>query len=539
MPKNSYYLRWRAYYSNLGGTRLLLLLIVLVYLLNGVYYIQAQSLTFDETSHLSYATRLLKGHPERVNQVDNSKMPISVVNLIPRIISQFFHPGLKKTDYGTSDVFSGRYMTLLVSVFLIFLVFHWSNELYGEHAGIFSAFLISFCPNMIANAGLVTTDSYSMLFLTFTLYFLWRFCNRPGVIYFILLCFCMGASQLVKQSLFHLYIIVPAILVLYFSYFKSKIKIGQISIYLALFIFINWFVINLGYGFHETNSRLTEFHFLSNSFQKLQQILPAELPIPLPKAFITGLDLSKYYDQIGGGDIINSTFGNITILGQSSKGGSFWYYYFVSFFFKTPIASLAFISIGVFLIAKNRSPKDFLKNELFLLAPVIYYFIFMSFFYKTQIGIRQMIFVYPFLYIICGALFFWFNGLNFRLLMTGAITFLLISVLQYWRNYYPYTNEFILDKKMAYQYVGNGNLEFNQGKLFFDAFLLKHPEVSMAPMKPASGTFLINLNDYMDVWNLHQYKWLANFKPVGQVAYNGLLINVSKDDLKKLIQSKN
>src|ERR1700722_9240924 len=96
---------------NLDYKRILLLLILLLYLLNGVFYLRAQSLTFDETSHLSYATRVLKGHPERIYQTDNSKMPISIINLIPRIIAQLLNPGLKKTDYGVNDVYAGRYIT--------------------------------------------------------------------------------------------------------------------------------------------------------------------------------------------------------------------------------------------------------------------------------------------------------------------------------------------------------------------------------------------------------------------------------------------
>jgi hypothetical protein len=51
----------------------------------------------------------------------------------------------------------------------------------------------------------------------------------------------------------------------------------------------------------------------------------------------------------------------------------------------------------------------------------------------------------------------------------------------------------------------------------------------MAPTKPAPGIFLVNLNDYMDVWNLHNYAWLGRIQPVGQVAYSGLLIRVTMD----------
>ena len=47
--------------------------------------------------------------------------------------------------------------------------------------------------------------------------------------------------------------------------------------------------------------------------------------------------MAKYYDQVGGGVEGTSSFGKPTILGQARTGGSFWYYYFVALFFKTPV----------------------------------------------------------------------------------------------------------------------------------------------------------------------------------------------------------
>ena len=62
-------------------------------------------------------------------------------------------------------------------------------------------------------------------------------------------------------------------------------------------------------------------------------------------------------------------------------------------------------------------------------------------------------------------------------------------------------------------------------------YLQVHPEVKMAPQKPATGIFLIGVNDYLDIWNLQQYDWLKRIPPSGVVAYNGLLITVSEKDL--------
>jgi Dolichyl-phosphate-mannose-protein mannosyltransferase len=511
-----------------------LLLIIGFYLINGIFYLRAQSLTYDESSFLFYAARFIKGHPEKIYpQSDNSKLPVSVINLIPRAVNQVLHPGLKKTDNGLSDVFEGRYMTLLFSVFTILLVFHWSKTLYGSSAGLFSALLTSFCPNLLASAGLVTSDSYSVFMLLVTMFFLWKYFNSHATRDFIGFSCCVALSQLVKQSLFHLYIIFPIVFLVYYAVFRFPLNRKRIAALLLYFLFINWFIINLGFYFHETNRALGTYPFLSNSFLQVQQILPKWLPIPLPSTFIVGLDLSKYYDQIGGGDYVQSSFGKITILGKYANGGSFWYYYFVTLFFKTPIPYFVFITGGIWMIFKKQSISGFFKKEFFLVIPVIYFILFMSFFYKTQIGIRQMIFIYPFLFILSGNLIRYSKGFYARGFVAALTLFLMVSVMKYWRNYFPYTNEFIVDKKKAYQYVGCANLEFKQSQYFYDEYLKQHQDVRMAPLQPQTGTFLVYLDDYMDIWNLHRYDWISRIEPTGEVACNGLLVVVREADLKK------
>ena len=514
--------------------KILACLLILFYLANGIQYLQSQSITSDEHSFFDYAKRYVTGHPERIHPTtDNSKMPVSVLNIVPRAVEQLVHPGLKKNDWGASDIIMGRYITLLISIITLLLVFKWSTELYGSKAGLFALFLMSFCPNNLANAGLVTTDSYSVLFLLATMYFLWKFCRLKTNRYFLLFCFTIAASQLVKQSLFHLYIITPVCICIYYTVNGIRFNGRLIFRHITGFILINWFVINLGYYFYGINTPLGNYQFMSNLFKTVQQTFPSSLRLPLPSPFVTGLDMVKYYDHLGGGFDKISSFGKVTILGKSATGGSFWYYYFVSIFYKTPVSYFIFLSYAIIIMVKQRSLKTWCGNEFFLTMPVVYFLCIMSFFYKTQCGVRHIIFIYPFLFIMCAGIIPDINNNFKKLAVTCLCFFLVFSVGRYWKNYYPYTNEFIYDKKMAYSYVGAGNLEFNQGKYFRDAYLSKHPEVRMAPTNPEQGTFLINTADYLDIWNRHRYDWITRFRPSGQVAYNWLIITVDAKDLPK------
>ncbi|MEP6595384.1 MAG: glycosyltransferase family 39 protein [Ginsengibacter sp.] len=510
-----------------------LVLIICFYLINGISYLHYQSITSDEGSFYSYATRYLKGNPERiVPDIDNSKMPVTLLNTIPRLTEQVFAPGIKKNDGGFSDLMHGRYVTLLVSVLTILLVFVWSSELYGKKAGLFSSCLMSICPNNMANATFVTTDSYSVLLLVVSMYFLWKFCTIKTGRYFIFFSMALALSQLVKQSLFHLYVLAPVCMIIYFSAYSAKFKYGLFFKRLFLFLLINWFIINLGFYFYKSFLRLGDYHFMSHLFQGIQSMFPQSMLLPLPKPFVDGLDMAKYYDQLGGGYDLISSFGNVTILGHSKTGGGYWYYYFVSLFYKTPLTYFVFIVWSIILLLKTRTFKEFISREFFLMAPVIYFLIVFSFFYQTQCGLRHIIFIYPFFFILSGIIVPNIKKGYQKISVIVLSLLLIISVLRYWKNYYPYTNEFIADKKMAFEYVGSSNLEFKQGRFFLQQYLRDHSDVRLAPVKPQVGTFVIGLQDYMDIWNRHQYDWIQRFKPIGHVAYTYLLIKVEEKNIK-------
>src|SRR5688572_24321005 len=294
----------------------ILSLIVIFYLINGICYLRSQSITSDEGAFFDYAIRFLKGNPERIYPVvDNSKMPINVLNTIPRVVGDVVMGDEDKNDGGISDTMNGRYITLAISVFIILLVYKWSRQLYGEFAGLFSAFLMSVCPNSLSHAALVTTDTYSVLLLLMSMYYLWKFCRVRTNHYFILFSLSVALSQLVKQSLFHLYLLAPFCLAVYFLVYREKFRWLLFTKRLIVFAVISLLVINIGFYFHQSFTPLGQYTFTSNFFQDLQQALPGSLPIPLPTPFTEGLDMVKYYDQVGGGIKGVSSFGKPTLLG--------------------------------------------------------------------------------------------------------------------------------------------------------------------------------------------------------------------------------
>ncbi|MFT3679128.1 MAG: glycosyltransferase family 39 protein [Ferruginibacter sp.] len=504
----------------------ILLLIIIIYLVAGIASINAISITWDEPSHFSFGMRMLKGIPERpLPEKDNSKMPVSALNALPRAAEQVLNKNLHKNDNGLTDIMHGRYITLLFSVFTILLVYKWAKELYGVNAGLFSAFLFAFCPNNQSNAVMVTTDTYAVFFLAATMYALWQYCNNKNFRNLLGFAALLALSQLAKQSLFHLYVLAPLCIFMYVAVNKEKIRVKTAFKNILFTVLISWIVINAGFVFYQVNNRLGDFHFMSSLFKTVQGIFPAGFPVPVSASFVEGLDQAKYYDQLGGG-YAYSSFGTVNMFGKTVPGSSLWYFYFVTLFFKTPVSCLIFIGWAGYYLGKRFNVRSFISNEFFLLAPVVYFLLLMSFLYKTQCGIRHIIFVYPLLYILCGSIIPALKTKLQRGIIVLLCLLLVIGLGRYWNNYYAYTNELVFDKKNAVYWVGTGNLNINQADHYMHQYLQLHPDAKYASQTPAKGRFIISVDEYMDVWNTGEYKWLRQYRPVGQVAYCYLLFDI-------------
>jgi len=510
---------------------IILSLLILLYLVNGICSIHSLSITADEGSHLDYGIRLLKGYPERIDrEKDNSKMPISVINVMPRAVEQLFSSTTHKTDNGISDITNGRYVTLFFSVLIILLVFTWSRQLYGINAGLFSAFLFVLCPNNLANAVLVTTDTYSVFFLLSTFYFLWRHCNNASRRDLFFFALSLALSQLAKQSLFHLYVLATLCWLVYKIVMREGLNWKRIFLNLLIIASSSWLIINAGFLFWKMNGHLGEYHFMSRLFGHLQSVLPSWTPVPFSEAFVTGLDQAKYYDQLGGGHP-GSSFANVTILGRSSTGGGFWYYYFVTIFFKTPVTYLILAGWAKYVLFTKKSLHSFIKNEFFLLAPIVYYLVLLSFFYQTQVGVRHILFIYPLLFIFCGIIIQQLKPRTDLPILVTLSLYLLISAASYFNSYFAYTNEFIGHKKNAWQYVGAANLNIGQARNFLQHYLNEHPDVKPAPEDPQTGKFVLSVDRYLDTWNTGKYTWLRKLTPVDHCFHAYLLFDVKRGDL--------
>jgi hypothetical protein len=506
----------------------IIIILFAVYFINGIVAIPQLSITGDEGDHLNYAMRLAKGYPEKVKPFDDaSTMPMSVVNVIPRAVEQIFQPTLSKNDWGRSDIFSGRYMTLLMSALIGFFILKCSTELYGRKAGLFSLFLFVFCPNLNGHNVLVTTDAFSALFtLTSTWYFRkvllnagWKDCCLFG--------FHLGMAQLSKQSLTHLYIVFVLIFLFYLLSRKVHLQTKAITGKILLVTLVTLLVINAGFLFRGTGTSWGQYQFRSSFFAGVQDKLSfmGSIPLPLPEPYLSGLDLTKNIDEIGPGHPESS--GSVYILGNRKDGEGFWYYYFVVLFFKTPIPVVIFFLFFLLSLIKNR--PDFFKNEFIFISVITYFLIYFSFFYNSQVGIRHILMIFPLLYVLLGRIAeqLWRK----QILASALALYSVITFYYYYPNLIAYSNEFIWQKRNAYKIMADSNLDYGQGHILAQRYIAKHPDTHFADTIPTAGKQLLRVSSYLDLANENKYAWLKRFKPVSHVAHSYLLFDIKPADI--------
>lgn len=163
--------------------------------LMGLSAIWGKSTTFDETAHLTAGYSYWTENDYRLHP-ENGNLPQRWAALA--LLGGGWHfPGRDNAGWKVSDVwfvggsflyelgndpdvmmFRGRAMIALLAVALGWLVWRWSHSLFGTAGGLLSVTLYSFCPTVLANGCLVTSDMAAALFFMLSSYCLWQLLNR-------------------------------------------------------------------------------------------------------------------------------------------------------------------------------------------------------------------------------------------------------------------------------------------------------------------------------------------------------------------------
>jgi hypothetical protein len=268
------------------------------------------------------------------------------------------------------------------------LLFAWTRRLFGVRAASVATALFLLCPTILAHGHLATLDAISMLAVLASAFAVRGAVRDPRLARWLFAGAVWGAALLCK---FTALLLLPAYAGLaLFARWPDRRRGGGDFAALALCALL---VVNLGMGFAGSGERLGAFRFGSDFARALQARLPGWLPVPLPRDYVRGFDAVQR-------DVEHGEFPSY-LRGVWSREG-WWYYEAVAFLVKTPEPFLALLLGSAFFLARARLPR---RELVSLLAPLAAVALAMTLLNRLNIGLRYLLPVFPFLYLLLGALF--------------------------------------------------------------------------------------------------------------------------------------
>lgn len=366
-----------------------------------------------------------------------------------------------------------------------YVCYRWGRELYGQAAGILALALWCFCPNILAHAQLITPDAAATALGVAATYTFWQWLKQPTWWHTVVSGFVLGIAELAKTTLVIFYPLWPIMWLIYRWPDRRGLSkrdwLRELSMLVARTV-ICLYVINLGYGFEGTGTKLGDYRFVSatlgaegdaekaplNGGNRFANAWVSWLPVPLPKNYVLGIDLQKQdFENYGQPSYLRGQF--------SPKG--WWYYYLYALVIKVPLGT--WILLGLAAAVRIWVPvKIEWRDEFILLTPAVVILAFVS----SQTGfsehMRYVLPIFPFVFIWIGraAVVFeqrrWLGGS----LVGVALAWSIGSSLWVYPHSLSYFNELVGGPTGGPAHLIHSNVDWGQDLLKLKKWLEKHPE---------------------------------------------------------------
>jgi hypothetical protein len=438
-------------------------ILLLLFFVQGVFFIGANSPTYDEAMHLaagySYlATGDFRLEPQNPPLIKlflalplflRYELPFNPDPQLWREGAEFFvgQDFLYRSRLPADQMLTvSRLPNLLLGGLLVALTGWWAYRLWGGLAALLATALACLEPNLVAHSSLVTTDVGAALFIFLSVYLLWEYVNFPRWWLLAATGVSVGIALVAKFSAVLLIPMMAAIIGM------AVLTGAQDCAYLPL----------------RKQPDKVSYRLLHAGAVLL--IIPAFALLIIPLAyFLRGFQpwLFGFERLITLAQVGQPAF----FLGEYSYQG-WWSYFVVAFLIKTPLGSLMLIAASILFYRAGRPLGR--REAVFLLVPVAVIF-FATSQAKVNIGLRHVLPVYPFLFVFASRLATVDLGRRWlaRIPVGALLVFTAISSLSIAPHQLAYFNELIGGPAQGYRYLGDSNLDWGQDLKGVKAYMEK------------------------------------------------------------------
>jgi hypothetical protein len=402
-----------------------------IHVASGRAYWQAGDFRFQpENGNLPQRWQALPLLDTRWNFPTSADLPESWINADPWRLSRtwFF-----ERDIAPEAILGrARLMNSLLGATLCAVVFLWSTSLFGPAGGFLSLGLAVFCPNLLAHAGLATSDTSAALFFSVVILAWWRLLHRVSPARILAAGLATGALALAKYSAVLLAPVVVILLIARLTrrtplacsalgktrLFRTSRRAAALACAAAAAVLLAWGLVWAAYDFRAPAS--ARGPIVQDAWDAVLLARPiesgwaaesetADAPVVLRAGPLQhGLSLLRASHVLpeawvyGFAYVARHSMARAAYLNGEYSSTGFRTFFPVAFALKTPEAGLLALALGLATLLFLRP-----RRPLYRLLPVAVFLVVYWAFALTStlnIGYRHLLPVLPFCWLLAGAL---------------------------------------------------------------------------------------------------------------------------------------
>jgi len=392
-----------------------------------------------------------------------------------------------------SEVYAARYLNLVRaarlagvawSVLGAWIAFVWSRELYGDRAGCLACAIWCFEPTILTFAQLAVPDLPAAVACLGATYAFRRYLLAPGRWTAAVAGAILGVALLTKFTLLVLYVAWPLAWLIGRWGGGAEVRrtvagAGTFFRHFVLMTITSLLVINAGYAFRGSGTRLGDFRFVSRtlggergldetSANRFAGTILGRLPVPVPTDYVAGIDIQRRDFEAGLPSYLRGEWRDV----------GWWYYYLYAMSVKLPLGLLALVVLNFALMATRCRDGPTWFEESILLIPAAAILGLVS----SQTGfnhhLRYVLPAFPFILVSTSRSGIFLSRATPRAAVAVAVLagWAITSCLAAYPHTLSYFNEAAGGAEGGRSHLADSNVDWGQDLLRLRRWLGDHPE---------------------------------------------------------------